>query len=344
MTIVTLKDVKPNHKSPPIVSLGSYLAEKSTQNLIETAQDVEKALDTCGAFYLVEHGLDAEKCDKVLRDLKTFFELPLNEKKIYELKDQNAGRGYIPFATQNGNAYSGRAGFPNDLFERFHFGSTKPLISGFVQAPGDYIEGWAPNVYAPCFRDSFIAYYETLHDMAFWLKKIFSTALGEQEDFLEKMTNRANPMVKANYYPVCERLGPEQPRLAEHIDAVPITIMLMDNTVNGLCAQNVLQEWMYINPPSNALLVLVGECMAILTNDHWPATPHYVPYPEDRSQMTARVSLPYFMQMNRHSKLGSLAKFVDPEKKQDKRYEPTTYHRIMHERMRRLVETTVEKF
>uniref|UniRef100_A0A915JG48 Fe2OG dioxygenase domain-containing protein n=1 Tax=Romanomermis culicivorax TaxID=13658 RepID=A0A915JG48_ROMCU len=242
---------------------------------------------------------------------------------------------YIPFATQNANAYSGRFGLPNDLYERFHFGTTKTKYATFDQKRDDFVEGWTPNVYAPCFKES------AVDDLASSLKKILSTAMGQEENFLEKLTYRAAPMMKANFYPACKKMSKDQPRLAEHTDVVPMTIMLQDDTKNGLEAQNVHGRWLFVNPPKNALFVMTGDCTEILTNGHYRAAPHKVPYPEnvEFSKMECRISLPYFVQMNKNDKLKPLAKFLKINSTE--KFKSTTYQDIMHKKMKNLVDTVL---
>uniref|UniRef100_A0A915HFV0 Non-haem dioxygenase N-terminal domain-containing protein n=1 Tax=Romanomermis culicivorax TaxID=13658 RepID=A0A915HFV0_ROMCU len=159
--MVILTDENSSFDSFPIISLEKFLTEKSKQALEEAANSVDYALTNFGAFYLIDHGIEARVLDKVLKDLKTFFLKPVEEKRIYELKDN---------------------------------------------------------------------YRSAVDDLAFSLKKILSTAMGQEENFLEKLTYRAAPMMKANFYPACEKMSKDQPRLAEHTDVVPMTIMLQDDT------------------------------------------------------------------------------------------------------------------
>uniref|UniRef100_A0A915HE03 Isopenicillin N synthase-like Fe(2+) 2OG dioxygenase domain-containing protein n=1 Tax=Romanomermis culicivorax TaxID=13658 RepID=A0A915HE03_ROMCU len=72
---------------------------------------------------------------------------------------RNEGRGYIPLFTLNANLYMGRENLPNDAIERFLFGDPDTRISDYEQAPDDYTEGWTPNVYDPCFRNSVVDFY-----------------------------------------------------------------------------------------------------------------------------------------------------------------------------------------
>uniref|UniRef100_A0A915IF14 Non-haem dioxygenase N-terminal domain-containing protein n=1 Tax=Romanomermis culicivorax TaxID=13658 RepID=A0A915IF14_ROMCU len=128
----------------PVISLKS-LVNCSDPNWHGVTDQMDQALTTFTCFFIVDHGIEDELCKKVLQDLTKFFEKPVKEKLIYELKNKNEGRGYVPLFTLNANLYMGRENLPNDAIERFLFGDPDTRISGYNQAPDDCAEGWTPN-------------------------------------------------------------------------------------------------------------------------------------------------------------------------------------------------------
>jgi isopenicillin N synthase-like dioxygenase len=79
--------------SVPLLDLSKYnpndlLASK------EFLDDLYKAMTEVGFFYITNHGVSLELQTKAMQVIKTFFELPLEEKLKVELKNSPHFRGY----------------------------------------------------------------------------------------------------------------------------------------------------------------------------------------------------------------------------------------------------------
>uniref|UniRef100_A0A915L422 Fe2OG dioxygenase domain-containing protein n=1 Tax=Romanomermis culicivorax TaxID=13658 RepID=A0A915L422_ROMCU len=159
--------------SCPIISFKLYLDdqcidEKWVENL---TQQVTDALDNFGAFYIVDHNIDRKLCGKIFENFKQFFDLPPEEKRLYQLSNKSVPvyrtyqstepsstpnndhkrrrnaishyyplsrsyRGYEPFEASNANAFMNKFGYPNDAVERFRFGPPEMLYDNFFDNVG----------------------------------------------------------------------------------------------------------------------------------------------------------------------------------------------------------------
>uniref|UniRef100_A0A915JH37 Non-haem dioxygenase N-terminal domain-containing protein n=1 Tax=Romanomermis culicivorax TaxID=13658 RepID=A0A915JH37_ROMCU len=74
----------------PVISLKSLIScdDPDCPNWRDMADQIDQALSSFTCFFIVNHGIEDELCKKVLQDLTKFFEKPVREKLIYELKNK----------------------------------------------------------------------------------------------------------------------------------------------------------------------------------------------------------------------------------------------------------------
>jgi isopenicillin N synthase-like dioxygenase len=80
-------------------------------------------------------------------------------------------------------------------------------------------------------------------------------------------------------------------------------------------------EWCDLEPVDDALIINVGDAMALLTNDHWPSTIHRVVPTQDLSAPPRR-SIALFQDGNPDALIACLPHCVSSER--PAQYEPTT--------------------
>uniref|UniRef100_A0A915JSQ5 Non-haem dioxygenase N-terminal domain-containing protein n=1 Tax=Romanomermis culicivorax TaxID=13658 RepID=A0A915JSQ5_ROMCU len=78
------------HDEIPVISLNSVVGNGNPDRADwqRLADHIDRALSTFTCFFIIDHGIGDELCAKVLQDLSTFFEKPVNKKLIYELKNK----------------------------------------------------------------------------------------------------------------------------------------------------------------------------------------------------------------------------------------------------------------
>jgi isopenicillin N synthase-like dioxygenase len=138
-----------------------------------------------------------------------------------------------------------------------------------------------------------------------------------------KLTTHANVTMRANYY---ERrledddLSEAQMALGAHTDYGLVTVLLADPGP-GLQVMSERGVWVDLEPAHDALIINVGDAMALLTNDHWPSTIHRV-VPAASAGGPARRSIALFQDGNPDAEIACLAEFVSANRPAS--YRPTT--------------------
>lgn len=324
----------------PVVSLNKYFTgnDEEKQNIVQSVAD---ACQTVGCFFIADHGIDWQIVEDCSRDMLAFFKLPVEEKVDYiSFDDANqTDRGYIPYESQNVNAFMGRGDLPNDPVEKFAFGPNIP--SSFDERyikPGYFLQAWAPNIFPEnpeTTKRNVERYIASVTTLAENLMQIFSLALKCPEDFVYRHCNVGAHSFKVNYYPKVDQPKPNQDRFAEHTDLTPFTIVCPDETLNALMVRNVEGKWVYANAPPKTFFINLGDSMARWTNDKWVATPHKVVFPQEGDIMTDRLSFVFFVLMNHDAIMECLPSCLDENG--CAKYEPTSYQDYVSAKMKNLM-------
>ena len=288
-----------------------------TVDLTSTTATTElgAALERTGFVQLVGHGLsDAaraqhrEACDR-------FFALDEATKLGYVHEDPAANRGYRQKGSEALSYSLGRPAAP-DLFESFNAGLSEGLAGSHrllqhTPWPDDRVEG---------FRAATGRYVGEIVDLIAALDARIGALLSI--DWLAARSTRGPDMIAAiNYRPNpdgSERSVEGQQRMGAHSDYTTFTLLDAD-PVAGLQIVGPDQEWVDVCPEPGALLMNVGDVLAMLTNDRWPSTLHRV-VPMVAGAAAFRRSVATFHYPDLDVELAPLANFVEDAP----RYEPVT--------------------
>ncbi|MFT4864326.1 MAG: isopenicillin N synthase-like dioxygenase [Ilumatobacter sp.] len=247
---------------------------------------LDRALRKDGFVELVGHGLQSDVADELWTGMEEFFALPFETKAKYVVDDAAANRGY----RQRGSealSYSLGEASPPDLFESFNSGHDKRAGGHrLIQATP-----WPAD--APAFAVAARRYLDEMADLAGRLDHMIGEILGI-DNLAGRSTTGPDTMACIRY----ERLddeatpAPGQKRMGAHSDYTTFTILRAD-PVPGL---EILGSdgWKPIVPAADALLLNVGDLLAMWTNDAWPSTVHRVPLHGNGTDPVLRRSVAYF--------------------------------------------------
>ena len=218
--------------------------------------------------------------------MEEFFALPFATKAKYVVDDAAANRGY----RQRGSealSYSLGAASPPDLFESFNSGhDDRAGRHRLIQATP-----WPTE--APTFAQATRRYLDAMADLARRLDQMIGDIIGI-DDLAGRSTAGPDTMACIRYERLDDEAAPApgQKRMGAHSDYTTFTILRAD-PVPGL---EILGSdgWKPIVPDVDALLLNVGDLLAMWTDDVWPSTVHRVPLHGDGTDPVLRRSVAYF--------------------------------------------------
>lgn len=282
----------------------------------DAATRLETALATTGFVELLGHGLDESLRSNLRRACDEFFALEYATKSRYVHDDPAANRGYRARGSE-ALSYSLGKESPPDLFESFN-SAPAPAASGhrlLQETP------WPDDV-VPGFSDVVTASFEDFAALSTRLDTLIGAILG-----IEWLATRSGSgpdmLANINYRPDSdgtEQLLEGQQRMGAHSDYTTFTLLDAD-PVRGLQIVAPSGEWIDIAPSKGALLMNVGDVLAMVTNDEWPSTLHRV-VPMALGAAAYRRSVAFFHYPNLDVEFEPLDRFIDESNVA--RYEPVT--------------------
>jgi isopenicillin N synthase-like dioxygenase len=298
----------------PVVDLSSWFLGTDDERRV-VAQQVGAAFSD-GFLQVVGHGIDEETQTRALDAMEAFFARPESEKALTVPPD-GAYRGWTRRRSE-GFAATVDHVTPADLVEGFVCGAEDRASAN----PGDL--AFAPNQWPAdgALRTALWSYYLQARTLSEELLSICAIALGLNASYFVPHIDHANVTMRANFY---ERriddgaLSDAQMALGAHTDYGICTVLLADPGP-GLQVLTSDGRWSDLVPAPGALIVNVGDAMALWTNDRWPSTIHRV-VPAAQVGGRPRRSIALFQDGNPDSTVACL-----PNCTLDRpaRYEPTT--------------------
>ncbi|KAH7659169.1 (S)-norcoclaurine synthase protein [Dioscorea alata] len=222
------------------------------------------ACEDWGFFQVINHGVPDEVMEKVKVVIKEFFQLPLEEKKVYEqFPGTVEGYGQVFVVSEEQKLDWG------DMY----FLSTEPVS-------GRNLNLWATN--PPTFKDALEQYTQEIRRVANILLESIEKSLKLDKFF--SMFEGGVQSVRINYYPPCPQackvLG-----LSPHSDAVGLTVLLQVNEVQGLQIKKN-GAWLPIKPLPGAFIVNIGDIIEIMSNGKYKSIEHRAIVNTDRERLS----------------------------------------------------------
>jgi len=310
----------------PVIDLQPVITAPSKSTIARVAEDVATAIEEVGCFYVRNHGVDYSLIESTFDDFRDFFAQQREYKMKYALKRDYA-RGYIPFETQNVNAYMGRPNMPNDPVERIVFG---PLTEFTAEVPANR---W-PDTPATLKRNV-EEYFASFENLSHTLMALFSAALkGVDENYLYHKCLNGQHILKANFYPGSTNPKPQQNnRFGEHTDGNVFTILATDECRGALKVRKNDGEWVFANPVPGAFFVNVADVLQRVTNDKWEANLHKVVWPEG-DHVPDRLSVAFFVSFAHDAVMEPIEECLEPG--EERKYEPMVFRDYIAATMSRI--------
>jgi isopenicillin N synthase-like dioxygenase len=270
----------------PIIDVSSFATgRRRSQEQDEVAKLLDKTCQDTGFFMIMGHGVDSRIKARMLTAARVFFALPLADKQAIAIERSTCHRGYVGIAEETLDA-------TGDLKETLdtggEHGPDHPEVIAGVPLFG-------PNQFPdlPGFREAWEAYRTQVIEAAARVQRALAHALGMPlRYFVDQPGGETLYNLRLIHYPPQKTHTPAEGQFGcgAHTDYGTVTV-LADDGIGGLQIMRRDGTWISVAIPDFALVVNLGDLMAIWTNDRWVSNPHRVINPPEAD----RYSMPLFV-------------------------------------------------
>jgi isopenicillin N synthase-like dioxygenase len=294
----------------PVIDVGPLLAGEPSA-VARVAEEIGRACRNVGFFYIRNHGIAAEKIDRLVSETKRFYALPMAARMAYDIERVQRHRGYVPMG-----ALYADVGAEPDIQEGYEVSVELPADDP------DYLAGnimLGPNLWPselPGFREGVYDYHQAAVALGRVLFRAFARALGVAEDFFDDKTDKPMAQLRLLHYPPQQgKIRAKRIGVGIHTDYECFTILLQ--TAAGLQVRNTAGDWIEAPPIPGTLVINIGDMLMRWTNGEFASTPHRAVNVTGEP----RFSFPLFFGANYDAIARPLPKFCSPER--PPRYPPT---------------------
>ncbi len=284
-------------------------------------KEIGKAYEEIGFVALKGHFLDDKLIDNLYKEVKNFFDLPVDTKQKYEIPGIGGQRGYVSFGKE-----SAKGKKEGDLKEFWHFGQ-------YVEDNPKLEEEYPSNVTVeelPKFNEIGKETYRMLEKTARYVLRALALHLDLEETYFDQYIHNGNSILRPIHYPPIKEEPKEAVRAAAHGDINLITL-LMGAQGRGLQVQNHKGEWIDAIAEPDELMINVGDMLSRHTNNKLKSTIHRVINPPKELWGTSRYSIPFFMHPVSEMRLDVLESCIDED--HPKLYDDISAGEFLHERL-----------
>ena len=284
----------------PSVNLKDFTSNDATKKQ-QFVEAIGKAYEEIGFVALKGHFLDESLVENLYKEVKNFFDLPLETKQKYEIPGIGGQRGYVSFGKE-----SAKGKKEGDLKEFWHFGQ-------YVEDNEALKNEYPDNVIVdelPEFNAIGKEAYKMLEKTAKYVLRALAIYLGLEETYFDNYIHNGNSILRPIHYPPITQEPKDAVRAAAHGDINLITL-LMGAQGRGLQVQNHKGEWIDAIAEPDGLMINVGDMLSRHTNNKLKSTIHRVINPPRELWGTSRYSIPFFMHPISDMKLNVLENCVD---------------------------------
>ncbi|MFD0975698.1 isopenicillin N synthase family dioxygenase [Salinimicrobium gaetbulicola] len=304
----------------PSVNLADFLSD-DPQRKQKFVNEIGKAYEEIGFVALKNHFLSDELVEELYKEVKAFFELPLEVKEKYEIEGLAGQRGYISFGKEHAKGKK-----EGDLKEFFHFGQ-EPT------ADANLTEEYPPNVHVDELKDFNhigMEAYRMLEKTGIYVLRALALYIGIDEHYFDHWASNGNSILRPIHYPPITEEPKGAVRAGAHGDINLITL-LMGASTGGLQVLRKDGEWIDAIPQEDELVINVGDMLERHTNNKLRSTIHRVVNPPKEQWSTPRYSIPFFMHPRSEMPLNCLEECIDAD--HPKAYPDITAGEFLHQRL-----------
>ena len=301
----------------PIIDVQALIRQDGNKDIV--AQELRKACQNFGFFYIVGHGISPELQKELEVHSKQFFDQSLESKmQIRMALGGRAWRGYFPVG---GELTSGKP----DLKEGLYFGAELGPDDERVKR-GLILHG--ANLFPAnlsTFKAIVLEYMEALTNLGHRLMEGLALSLGLSENyFTERYTNDPLTLFRVFHYP-SQVNSPELNApwgVGEHTDYGVLTILKQDD-IGGLQVKTQ-EKWLDAPYIPNSFVCNIGDMLDRMTGGYYRSTPHRV----KNNSSESRYSYPFFFDPNFDAKIEriDLGHVALPENNTQNRWDKKNIH------------------
>ncbi len=304
----------------PSVDLADFLSDVPSQKE-KFVNEIGTAYEEIGFVALKNHFLSDDLVEKLYKEIKSFFSLPLDVKEKYEIEGLGGQRGYTSFGKEHAKGKK-----EGDLKEFWHFG----------QEPDPNVqltEEYPPNVTVEelaNFNTTGMEAYRMLEKTGIYVLRALALYIGLDEHYFDYWASNGNSILRPIHYPPIQEEPKGAVRAGAHGDINLITL-LMGASTGGLQVQRKDGAWIDAIPNEDELVINVGDMLERLTNNKLRSTIHKVINPPKEQWGTPRYSIPFFMHPRSDMKLNCLEECITENT--PKQYSDITAGEFLHQRL-----------
>lgn len=307
----------------PSINLEDFLSNDKNRKQ-KFINEIGHAYETIGFVALKGHFLDKALVKDLYKEIKNFFDLPIQTKEKYEISGIGGQRGYVSFGKE-----SAKGKKEADLKEFWHFGQ-------YVEDDAEKAKEYPENVLVdelPKFNEVGKKTYKMLEKTAKYVLRSLAIHLGLEENYFDNYIKNGNSILRPIHYPPIQTEPKGAERAAAHGDINLITL-LMGAQGKGLQVQNHNGEWIDAMAAPDELMINVGDMLSRHSNNKLKSTIHRVVNPPKEMWGTSRYSIPFFMHPISEMKLDVLENCIDENN--PKKFKNITAGEFLDERLREL--------
>ena len=304
----------------PSVNLADFLSDDPKRKE-KFVNEIGTAYEEIGFVALKNHFLSDELVEELYKEVKSFFELPLETKQKYEIDGLAGQRGYISFGKEHAKGKK-----EGDLKEFWHFGQEPSEDANLT-------EEYPDNVQVEELKDfnhTGMEAYRMLEKTGIYVLRALALYIGLDEHYFDHWASNGNSILRPIHYPPIQEEPKGAVRAGAHGDINLITL-LMGASTGGLQVLRKDGEWIDAVPQEDELVINVGDMLERHTNNKLRSTIHRVTNPPKEQWDQPRYSIPFFMHPRSEMKLDCLEECIDED--HPKQYEDITAGEFLHQRL-----------
>jgi isopenicillin N synthase-like dioxygenase len=270
----------------PIIDVASLV--KHAPDRDQTAAEIGAACRECGFFYVVDHGVDEQLCQRLESLSRQFFAQSESQKmQIAMARGGRAWRGYFPVGNE---LTSGKPDQKEGIYFGAELSDDHPAVLARRPLHGRNL---FPDILG--FRETVLQYIESLTQLGHALMSGIALGLGLDENhFRDSYTGEPLVLFRIFNYPYVERIQNADVAwgVGEHTDYGLLTILRQDDA-GGLQVKS-RSRWIDAPPIPESFICNIGDMLDRLTRGIYRSTPHRVLNTSRRD----RLSFPFFFDPN----------------------------------------------
>ncbi len=311
------------NRTIPVVDLSKYV-HGTSEDKQAFVKEIGRAFHEVGFVGVVNHGIPKSLVDGFYDSSKSFFSLPVKQKKQYEIAGAAGQRGYTSFGKEHAKQSQ-----VADLKEFFQFGQ-------YVEDDEELASQYPENPYVgdtPEFSDLGKQLYKAFEVSGSHLLRAIAEHLELPVDYFDQRIKNGTSILRSIHYPPITEEPRSAIRAEQHEDINLITL-LVGASAGGLQLLNAQGEWMDITPGEDEIVINVGDMLQRLTNNYLKSTTHRVVNPPKELWHVPRLSIPFFLHPRAEMDLTCLENCVSEDRALA--YEPITAGEYLDERLREI--------